>query len=194
MNKTNSDHVLLKNSILPFVESGKLYCIGLSGGSDSILLLNFLKELSISKKFRVVALHLNHSLRNHESDGDASFCEKVCEELEIEIIAQKIDVKKFAAENKLSIEDAARKCRYNFFTEICGKLNANAVFTAHHADDQAETVLLRLFRGTGLKGLTGMKKTTFFNELKLVRPWLNIPRSILDGMINEMELNYRYDS
>jgi len=136
MNKINSNHDLLKNSILPFVESGKLYCIGLSGGSDSILLLNFLQKLSVSKKFRIVALHLNHSLRNQESDGDASFCEKVCEELEIEIITQKIDVKNFASENKLSIEDAARKCRYSFFTKICKRLNANAVFTAHHADDR----------------------------------------------------------
>jgi len=194
MNKINQTFDLLNNSILPFVKTGKTYCIGLSGGSDSVLLLHILQKFSLIKKFRIIALHMNHSLRNNESDGDAAFCEEVCKKLNAEFISKKVDIKKLAAENKLSIEDAARKCRYKWFAEICGKLNADAIFIAHHADDQAETVLLRLFRGAGLKGLAGMKKETFFGKLKIVRPWLNIPLKILDNVIKEMKLEYRYDS
>ena len=194
MNKINQTFELLNNSVSPFVKSGKTYCVGLSGGSDSVLLLHVLKKLSLNEAFRIIALHMNHSLRDNESDTDAAFCEEICKKLDIELIFKKIDVKKLAVENKLSIEDAARKCRYKWFAEICEKLDADSVFIAHHADDQAETVLLRLFRGAGLKGLAGMKKETFFGKLKIVRPWLDIPRNILDNVIKEMKLEYRYDS
>ena len=117
-----------------------------------------------------------------------------CDKLGIELIINKIDIKSFATENKLSTEEAARNCRYKWFAEICKSLNADSVFIAHHADDQAETVLLRLFRGAGLKGLAGMKKETFFDKLKIVRPWLDVPRDILDSTIQEIKLEYRYDS
>jgi len=194
MNGINQTFELLNNSVSPFIKNGKTYCIGLSGGSDSVLLLHVLQKLSLNEKFRVIALHINHSLRDDESDSDAVFCEKICKEFDIKFITKKIDVKKVAAENKLSIEDAARTCRYKWFAEICEKLTADSVFIAHHADDQAETVLLRLFRGAGLKGLAGMKKITFFDKLKIVRPWLDIPRNILDNVIKEMGVEYRYDS
>ena len=194
MNEINQTFELLNNSVSPFVKSGKTYCIGLSGGSDSVLLLHFLQKLRLDKHFHIIALHLNHSLRNNESNGDAAFCEKVCKKLNIEFISKKVDIKKLAGENKLSIEDAARKCRYKWFAEICEKRRADAVFIAHHADDQAETVLLRLFRGAGLKGLAGIKKTTFFGKLKIVRPWLDVPRKILDSTILKIKLEYRYDS
>jgi len=185
---------LLSDSIAAFVETGETYCVGLSGGSDSVLLLHFLRRISLHRNFHVVALHLNHMLRNNESDDDADFCEDICEKLGIKIIVKKIDIKKFAAENKLSIEDAARKCRYKWFAEMCKKLNANSIFIAHHADDQSETILLRMFRGAGLRGLAGMKKSTYFGKLKIVRPWLDIPRDFLDSAIEEMKLQFRYDS
>ncbi|MCK5852191.1 tRNA lysidine(34) synthetase TilS [bacterium] len=194
MKEINSKFMLLGNAILPFVETGKTYCIGLSGGSDSVLLLHSLHKLSLENNFRIVALHLNHSLRDDESECDAVFCEEICEKLGIELNIKKIDIKSFASENKFSIEEAARKYRYKWFAEVCEKINADSIFIAHHADDQSETVLLRLFRGAGLKGLAGMKKTTFFGTLKIVRPWLNIPRDILDNVIKEMKLQYRYDS
>jgi len=194
MKEINSKFILLSNAIIPFVEIDKTYCIGLSGGSDSVLLLHSLHKLRLEKKFRIVALHLNHSMRDNESEGDADFCKEICEKLGIELIIKKIDIKSFAAENKLSTEEAARKCRYKWFAEVCEKINANSIFIAHQADDQSETVLLRLFRGAGLRGLAGMKKTTFFGSLKIVRPWLNIPRNILDNVIEEMKLQYRYDS
>ncbi len=194
MKEINPKFMLLGNAILPFVETDKTYCIGLSGGSDSILLLHSLHKLRSENNFRIVALHLNHSLRESESEGDADFCKDICDELGIEIITKKIDIKSFAEENKLSTEEAARKCRYKWFAEVCEKINADSIFIAHHADDQSETVLLRLFRGAGLRGLAGMKETTFFRTLKIVRPWLNIPRDILDNVIEEMKLQYRYDS
>ena len=194
MKDINPKFDLLINSIIPLVEIGETYCIGLSGGSDSVLLLHYLHKASINKCFRVVALHLNHSLRDDESEGDAVFCKEICEALNIELITKKVDIKQIAAKNKLSIEDAARKYRYKWFAEICHNLNANSIFIAHHADDQAETVLMRLFRGAGLKGLAGMKIITHFDNLKILRPWLDIPRNILDNTIEELKLKYRYDS
>ena len=153
-----------------------------------------MQKASLNKNFRIVALHLNHSLRNDESEGDAIFCKNICETLNIEFITKKINIKQIAVEKKLSIEDAARKYRYKWFAEICHNLNANSIFIAHHADDQAETVLMRLFRGAGLKGLAGMKKITHFDNLKILRPWLDIPRNILDNEIEKTKLKYRYDS
>ncbi len=194
MKKFRHDFESLNNSILPFLEKDKTYCIGLSGGSDSVLLLHSLHKLSLEHNFKIAALHLNHSLRGDESEGDATFCKEICKNLDIKFITKKVDIKKFAKNNKFSIEDAARKYRYRWFARTCKKLNADSIFIAHHADDQAETVLLRLFRGTGLKGLAGMKKTTFFGKLKIVRPWLNISRSILDDNIERMKLQFRYDS
>jgi len=194
MKKINPKFNLLINSIIPLVNIGETYCIGLSGGSDSVLLLHYLQKASLNKRFRVVALHLNHSLRNDESEGDAIFCKDICEALNIEFITKKVDIKQIATEKKLSIEDAARKYRYKWFAEICHKINANSIFIAHHADDQAETVLMRLFRGAGLKGLAGMKKITCFDKLKILRPWLDIPRNILDNEIEKIKLKYRYDS
>lgn len=181
-------------AISPFLEKKNTYCVGLSGGSDSVLLLRYLKKISEKNNFKIIALHLNHSLRGAESDCDAEFCEGLCADLGVELIVKKADIKKYALENKLSIEDAARKYRYRWFAETCGKMNAAAIFIAHHADDQAETVLLRLFRGAGLKGLGGMKKVSFFGELKIIRPWLDVPREILDRQIEEEKIGFRYDT
>jgi len=193
MEKTTIN-IFLKNAIMEFVREGELYCLGLSGGSDSVLLLHYLNELSLEMKFKVVALHLNHSLRGDESDGDMDFCLRLCENIGVEFISKKVDIKEFAKKNKLTIEDAARKYRYRWFVKKCAELKAKAIFIAHHADDQAETVLLRLFRGTGIKGLGGMKKVAYFTRLKIIRPWLNISRETLDENINVSKIKFRYDS
>ena len=126
---------------------------GLSGGADSVCLTSVLSKLSRSIGFKLEAVHINHNLRAEESDSDQLFCEKFCEKLGIPLTVVSCNVKDYAEQNKLSTEEAARIMRYKAFADCSeGKFIA----TAHNADDNGETVLLNLSRGTGLKWLCGI--------------------------------------
>ena len=145
--KTITKHNLLSR--------GDTVIVGVSGGADSICLLNFLLLLK-EYKLNIIVAHVNHSLRGEESERDADFVKQVCKErgLEFELLVENASAIK--KEMGKSIEESARIIRYRFFEILTTKYDAHKVATAHTADDQVETVFMRLIRGSGLKGLSGI--------------------------------------
>ena len=142
-----------KYGMLP---SGGAVICAISGGADSVCLLHILKEIAPTRGFDLYAVHFNHCLRGAESDRDELFVRELCRELDVELFCGSGDVKGYAEKNGLGIEEAARILRYRFFEETAGKIPKSRVATAHNADDNAETVLMTLARGAGLKGLCGI--------------------------------------
>lgn len=144
--------------IISFVEQhrmlqqGDCVTVGLSGGADSVALLYVMRKLAPCYFLTLTACHVNHQLRGEEGDGDEAFCRRLCERLGIPLSVRRIDVRTYCKANKLSIEEGARELRYRALREA----SAGKIATAHHADDNAETVLLNLLRGTALDGLCGI--------------------------------------
>lgn len=160
---------ILSHNLMP---GGGSYVVALSGGPDSVALLRVLASLG----FKVHAAHCNFHLRGAESDRDEAFCKQLCRDMGVPFHVVHFDTVAFSRLHKVSIEMAARELRYHWFTSLCHDLGAEAVCVAHHQDDQVETVLLNMLRGTGLKGLLGMRpKTTLTQwggECVVVRPLL----------------------
>lgn len=164
--------------------------VAISGGADSTALLNLLTRLP-GYTLRLVAAHLNHCLRGVESDADQEFCRKMAARYSIPFRSKRVDVRKFASENRLNLEDAGRRARILFLDEICSEYGAGAVALAHHADDQAETILMRLLRGSGMAGLSGM---AYRNDRDYVRPLLEISRSEIEQYLRRAGLSWREDA
>ncbi|MCL1829436.1 MAG: tRNA lysidine(34) synthetase TilS [Oscillospiraceae bacterium] len=139
-----------------------------SGGKDSMCLLHFLFFRSKERGFEVFCAHFNHLLRGSESDADERFVRDYCAENKIGFYCGSGDVKTYAAENGLSVEEAARELRYDFLEKTAVEINADRIAAAHNADDNAETVLINLTRGTGLRGLCGIPPV----RGKIIRPLL----------------------
>ena len=135
---------------------GEKLLIALSGGPDSVFALYFLLKYLKKYKIELLAVHFNHNLRGKESNQDEKFCEKLCENLNVPFYSVQLYVKTFAKQNKLSIEEAARKLRYSNLIEIAKDFNCNKIVTAHNQSDNTETVLLNFFSGTGYSGFSGI--------------------------------------
>ncbi len=161
--------------------------VGLSGGADSVALVHVLWRLG----YDVVAAHCNYGLRGGESDGDEMFVRGLCEELGIRLELMNADVAGRMRQDRSSMEMACRDIRYEWFETLRAKYNAQAVAVAHHADDKAETVMLNLVRGTGLRGLASMK---WYREPGIVRPMLNITRQEIREHLTAAGLGWRDDS
>jgi len=172
------------------IRSEDTLVVALSGGADSTALLDLLTRLQ-GYNLRLIATHLNHSLRGDESDADEEFCRLMAERYAIPFEARRIDIRKMAGENRLNLEDAGRRSRIAFFDEICAKYDAAAVALAHHADDQAETVLMHLLRGSGMTGLSGM---AYRNEKGYVRPLLDITRFEIEQYLCGRSIVWRDDA
>ncbi|MBL4662364.1 MAG: tRNA lysidine(34) synthetase TilS [Flavobacteriaceae bacterium] len=170
---------------LPLLQNAKLL-IACSGGLDSVVLTYLLKELN----FSIVLAHCNFSLRGAESDGDATFVEELAEKLDIPFYIKKFDTGVFASEQKLSTQMAARQLRYDWFNVLLKEIEFDYILTAHHADDDLETFLINLSRGTGLRGLTGIQEK---NEY-VVRPLLPFSRADIFSYAKSHELYWREDS
>jgi tRNA(Ile)-lysidine synthase len=167
--------------------------VGLSGGADSVCLLGLLHEAG----FRMEAAHLNHQLRL-EADSDADHARKIAEKLEIPFTVHSVDVAGYASEHGLSIEEAARKCRYQFLFETARTRKAKYVAVAHTADDQIETILMHLIRGAGLAGIKGMTPITRLPEfdagIPLIRPILHLWRSDTETYCRQNNLEFILDA
>ena len=133
--------------------AGKSVLAAVSGGMDSMCLLHLLHTWGRQQGIAVTAAHFNHQLRGTASDGDEAFVRSWCADNDVPFVCGREDVRGLAEREKLSMEEAARKARYAFLRQAAGE---RLILTAHHADDNAETMLLNLLRGTGLKGLTGI--------------------------------------
>lgn len=138
--------------------------VGLSGGADSVAML----DLLLRAGYKCFAVHCNFHLRGEESERDEQFVRELCMQLGVELIVHEFNTKKYAAENGISIEMAARELRYRLFEELREQHDCSAIAVAHHQNDQAETLLLNLMRGTGIRGLAGMKAKNGY----IIRPLL----------------------
>ena len=154
-----------------FPHGGRVLC-AVSGGLDSMCLLDFMTR---QPGFSVAAAHFNHRLRGAEADRDESFVRDFCAQRHIPFVSGSGDVRALSDKEGLSTEEAARRLRYEFLQETAEKNGADAILTAHHADDNAETVLLNLVRGTGSAGLAGIPQV----RGNICRPFLRIPRAEL---------------
>lgn len=178
----------------PFFKRGETVLVGFSGGPDSVCLLHFLHYLARKKHFEMIALHVHHGLRGAAATADAAFCRKICKEWDIPFLLTKKNVRALAKKLDLSIEHAARKARYQAFAEAARKTGAGKLVLGHHLDDQAETVLLNLLRGTQPEGLCGIPVRRPLNErVEIVRPLLCITRAEVEEYLRENKLSYVTD-
>lgn len=159
--------------------------VAVSGGVDSVALCQLCRHSGL--KFAVV--HCNFQLRGDDSERDERFVASLAAQLEAPFFSVKFDTKKYAEENKVSTQVAARELRYHWFEQVRKENNYDYILTAHHADDNVETVLMSFFRGTGIRGLTGIKS----KNGKIRRPLLFARRSELENFIEENKLPYVQD-
>ncbi len=165
--------------------------VAVSGGADSMALLHILKELQKEGLCVIHVAHVEHGIRGEASEEDARFVEKVCLEWNLPFHLKKVQVPELAMEWKVSHEVAGRKARYDFFMEILAKIEGQKIAVAHHMDDQAETLLLHLMRGSGGKGLGGMQPV---REGKIIRPLIQVTRSQIEDYCRDNHIHYRRDA
>ena len=165
---------------------GKKILIACSGGLDSVVLSRLFKELN----YDISLAHCNFSLRGKESDEDEKFVILLADKLSIPIFNKKFNTKAYKIKHKLSTQVAARQLRYQWFDEVCTKHSFDYLATAHHLDDDLETFLINLSRGTGLRGLMGIP---LIND-KIIRPFLNFPRADILHYAKEKNSPWREDS
>lgn len=171
--------------------TGRRVLVGLSGGVDSTALLLVLHYLSRRADFTVGAVHLDHGLRR-ESGGDAAFARALCERLGIDCTVESRDVARLAEERGLGIEEAGREARYELYARLREAGGWDFVALGHQLDDLSEDVLMRLIRGTGWPGLSGM--AGYDPERALIRPLLLIPKSTLKAFVIHVGVSWREDA
>ena len=184
------------------IEDGQAVVLGLSGGPDSVCLLLELLALSNVRKEtggcgnRIICAHVNHGLRGQEADGDEAFVVSLCDRLGVEACVKHIDAAAIAKEKGLTVEEAGREARYEFFEALCDQYQDSApvIAVAHNQDDHIETVLMRIMRGTGIDGLAGIAKKRRTDEgFYIVRPLLGASRKAIEERLAEYGENARTD-
>ena len=166
------------------LKKGDRIILAISGGPDSISMLDIFSHLQKKYSLNLIIAHVNYGLRGIDSNRDEKFVRKLAKDYEIKIIVKKIKVSK----NKIS-ENILREIRYDFFKKLRADYNFDCIAVAHNADDQAETFLMRIIRGSGTSGLTAMK----FKNGHIIRPLLSITRQEILTYIKENKLKYRID-
>lgn len=164
--------------------------VAFSGGADSVALLDCAHTLARNAQIELYALHVHHGIRGAEADRDAAFCRDFCQSRNVPFFLSCVDAPAFAKAEKIGMEEAARTLRYREIESVCEKVGAQFVLTAHHLDDQLETVLLRLTRGTSPQGLCGISK----RRERYLRPFLDLPKQDLIAYCAEKELSFVEDS
>jgi tRNA(Ile)-lysidine synthase len=171
-------------------ETGETVVVAVSGGADSVALLDVLSRLQ-EEKLRLVVAHLNHGLRGVESDGDQEFVARLAARYGLPFESQRVDVAGLALSLRLSLEDAGRRARHGFLEQVAQAHGAASIALGHHLDDQAETVLIRLLRGSGGAGLSAMASSS---RGLLKRPLLGTSRAEIEHYLKEHGLSYRTDA
>ena len=174
---------IYKNNL--FTKKNKIL-LAVSGGADSIFLLFVLKDLG----YDIQIAHCNFNLRDVESDQDEQFVKDIADKYSIKCYVRSFDTLKYAEENKLSIQMAARQLRYDWFEELLVENNFSCIATGHHKDDSIETFLINLIRGSGISGLCGIQ---MINN-KIVRPLLSLKRNQIEYFLTKQNIKYRNDS
>ena len=185
----------IRNNISKKIVNGdKKAIVGYSGGSDSRFLVEILSAIVKDPKKNLVVCHINYGLRNLESDKDQELVEKICNSLNLNL-----EIKKCSLSKELKgIQEKARRIRIEFFSDLSTKYNTNYCFLGHNINDQIETIMQNIIRGTGIKGLRGMKYTNsiYFNKKKLIfsRPLLDLKKKFIDEYCTKNNLEFCVDS
>ena len=172
------------------IENGDKIILAVSGGPDSISMLDILYKIQQNKNinFEIIVAHVNHMIRE-EAMEDAMYVKEFCKKRNIEFYLKSIDVKKVANNNKIGTEEAGRKERYKFFNELAKKTNANKIAIAHNKNDNAETVFMHILRGTGINGLKGIEP----KRGMYIRPLIECERKEIEKYCEENNLEPRID-
>ena len=174
------------------IDSSEATAVGVSGGADSIALAD---ALSRTHQGPVSVAHLNHLLRGDESDADAAFVESFARGLDLELVSERVDVASKARSSNRNLEAVAREIRYDFLARAAASSGARIVCTAHTRDDQLETIVMRLLRGTGAEGLRGIHaQRELDGGIDLVRPLLDVSRAEVLDHCEQRGLEFRSDS
>ncbi|MBQ3234930.1 MAG: tRNA lysidine(34) synthetase TilS [Clostridia bacterium] len=172
------------------LKHGETIAVALSGGKDSVCLLHLLLSVKNELSLSVKAVHVNHSIRGAESDRDEEFVKNLCSTLGVELKVFTVDAPLYSKENNLSLEQGARLLRYRAFNELISDSYCEKIATAHHKNDNFETVLFNLFRGSGISGLSGIKSV---NNC-IIRPISHLSREDIENYVLKNRLGYVEDS
>lgn len=196
---------MLKEKVLKTIQKYDLISpqdkivIGVSGGPDSMCLLNILNSLKEKLKIEIIVAHVNHMIRK-EADEETEYVENYCKNQKIPCYVKKVEVEKLAKEQKLGTEEMGRKIRYEFFEKIAQKENANKIATAHNANDNSETILMNFLRGTSLSGLKGIEikrnqvaSLSSKEILTYIRPLRECERCEIENYCQEHNLEPKID-
>ena len=182
------------DKIKQYIDEKKLFSfgdhviIGLSGGADSVCLLLVLKRLQQIYNLSITAIHVHHGIRGESAEHDLKFSRQLCEKEEIEFVEKRCDVPALAAKHHLTEEEAGRRVRYETFECEAKKRGASVIAVAHHMDDQAETVLMNLLRGSGIRGCSGIpckRSLSDKGDIVVVRPLLGMRREAIEAWLIE---------
>ncbi|MBR2190342.1 MAG: tRNA lysidine(34) synthetase TilS, partial [Eubacterium sp.] len=195
----------MKKKVLEFIRKNKLVkkgnsvVLGVSGGADSICMLKLLSDLQKRLGISLYVLHINHMIRGEEADQDAAFVKKICTKFKVPHRVINVDVPALAEREGLSEEEAGRYVRYDEFSKYAYEVGATKIAVAHNSNDNAETVLMNLARGTGIKGLGGIPPKREMedangNVVEVIRPILCLSRKEIEYYLKENEIEYRNDS
>ncbi|MEW6108298.1 MAG: tRNA lysidine(34) synthetase TilS [Nitrospirota bacterium] len=193
MNLENSELIdRVANAIKKYsmLSGGENVLAGLSGGPDSVCLLYLLNELKKKYNLRISAVYVDHNLRPDETPVEIEFCGNLCRKLGTNFIVKSVDVKSYAKEKGLNKQEAARELRYEAFQEAAFEAGADRIALAHNADDQTETFFMRLIRGAGPSGLTGIP----VKRGAIIRPLIEIERSTIEDFLVKRNISYVVDS
>ncbi len=171
------------------IEENDRVVVGVSGGPDSMALLYILNDIKEELNFNIYVAHINHGIRKEEADADEEFVKNTCLKYSLPFYSIKVNMDQYAVENKLTSEEAGRTIRYDFFNKILNDIGGGKIAVAHNKNDQAETLLMRFFRGTGLEGLKGMA----YKNMNIVRPLLNISREDIEKFCRDNNIPVRID-
>lgn len=173
------------------IEDGDKIVLGVSGGPDSICMLDNLREVKEEQiiEFEIYVAHINHMIREEAID-DEKYVQEYCKKYNIECFVKRADVQKIASEKKIGTEEAGRKVRYDFFEEVLQKTESNKIAIAHNKNDKIETIIMHLLRGSGLSGLKGIEP---IRDNKYIRPLLECERKEIEQYCEDKKLNPRID-
>ena len=186
----------LENKVLRYIQKhslikkGDRILVALSGGPDSVCLLHVLRHLQHYLQFSIFAAHFDHGIRK-DSEEDSLFCKDLCTKYRVPFFLEKGHLKKSAS------EDISRRRRYEFLKRSAEYFSCHSIATGHQQDDQAETVLLHLLRGTGIQGLSGIRPWRFFSgdsKIRLIRPLLSVSREEIIKFLKEKKFDYVTDT
>ncbi len=170
------------------IDAGCRVVVGVSGGPDSTALMNVLHSLASQLDFQITVAHLDHTLRA-DSPLDAQFTARAAADLGLSCMIERIDVRALAIQHGVSTEEAGRIARYRFFAEVSEKVRALKIATAHHLDDEIETYFLRIFRGSSIQGLQGIRPV----HDRIIRPFIRTTRAEILDFLNIHDIEFRSD-